>query len=50
MLQTTAAVAKDAKANLEVKRDGDTEFDPDFGFKEKRDGDTEFDPDFGFKE
>ncbi|KAL1849737.1 hypothetical protein Plec18170_007258 [Paecilomyces lecythidis] len=30
------------------KRDGTTEFDPDFGFK-KRDGTTEFDPDFGFK-
>ncbi|KAI0543948.1 hypothetical protein F4679DRAFT_566711 [Xylaria curta] len=31
------------------KRDGTTEFDPDFGFKSKRDGTTEFDPDFGFK-
>jgi hypothetical protein len=30
------------------KRDGTTEFDPDFGFKGKRDGSTEFDPDFGF--
>lgn len=37
------------KLDLKGKRDGDTEFDPDFGFKRKRDGDTEFDPDFGFK-
>ena len=32
-----------------MRRDGTTEFDPDFGFKGKRDGTTEFDPDFGFK-
>ncbi|KAK4201224.1 hypothetical protein QBC40DRAFT_253395 [Triangularia verruculosa] len=32
------------------RRDGATEFDPDFAFrKDKRDGTTEFDPDFAFK-
>ncbi|PYH98986.1 hypothetical protein BO71DRAFT_394763 [Aspergillus ellipticus CBS 707.79] len=30
------------------KRDGTTEFDPDYGFR-KRDGTAEFDPDYGFK-
>jgi len=30
------------------RRDGTTEFDPDFAFKTKRDGTTEFDPDFAF--
>ncbi|KAI0910065.1 hypothetical protein F4824DRAFT_499057 [Ustulina deusta] len=28
------------------RRDGTTEFDPDFALKHKRDGTTEFDPDF----
>ncbi|KAI0186503.1 hypothetical protein EV127DRAFT_484166 [Xylaria flabelliformis] len=31
---------------LKTKRDGTTEFDPDFALKIKRDGTTEFDPDF----
>ncbi|KAK8855106.1 hypothetical protein PGQ11_011018 [Apiospora arundinis] len=37
-----------AGANV-LRRDGETEFDPDFFFKAKRDGDTEFDPDYFFK-
>ncbi|KAI1810986.1 hypothetical protein GGS20DRAFT_565177 [Poronia punctata] len=31
------------------RRDGTTEFDPDFALKLKRDGTTEFDPDFALK-
>lgn len=39
----------DPDYGFKAKRDGNTEFDPDYGFKHKRDGDTEFDPDYGFK-
>ncbi|RYP26648.1 hypothetical protein DL768_011618 [Monosporascus sp. mg162] len=31
------------------RRDGTTEFDPDFALRAKRDGSTEFDPDFALK-